>query len=67
MNATQQARNQGEGEALPGKICAPPGKMCWTSFTTIGHSSKILGPSQKTLRPFWCPKLVTGLPHSTKK
>ena len=27
----------------------------------IGHSSKNLGPSQKTLRPSWCPKLVTGL------
>jgi len=25
----QQARNQG-GEALPRKIFAPPGKMCWT-------------------------------------
>jgi len=33
--------------------------MCWTSFKTIGHSSKILGPSQKTLRPSWCPTLVT--------
>jgi len=28
---------------------------------TIGHSLKNLGPSQKTLRPTWCPKLVTGL------
>jgi len=35
--------------------------MCWTHFKTIGHSSKNLGPSQKTLRPSWCPKLVTGL------
>jgi len=35
--------------------------MCWTSFKTIGHSSKDFGPSQKTLRPSWWPKLVTGL------
>jgi len=28
---------------------------------TIGHSLKILGPSQKTLRHPCCPKLVTGL------
>jgi len=35
--------------------------MCWTSFKTIGLSSKIFRPSQKTLRPSWCPKLVTGL------
>jgi len=35
--------------------------MCWTWFKTIGHSSKSLGPSQKTLRPTWRLKLVTGL------
>jgi len=28
---------------------------------TIGHRLKNLGPSQKTLRPTWCPKMVTGL------
>jgi len=34
---------------------------------TIGHSLKNLGPSQKTLRHPWCPKLVTGLiGHSLK-
>ena len=27
----------------------------------VGHSLKYLGPSQKTLRPTWSPKLVTGL------
>jgi len=33
----------------------------------VGHSLKMLdivqkfGPSQKTLRPSWCPKLVTGM------
>jgi len=35
--------------------------MCWTQFEHIRHSSKILGPSRKTLRPSWYPKLVTGL------
>jgi len=30
-------------------------------FKTIEHSSKILGPSQKALRPSWCSNLVTGL------
>jgi len=30
-------------------------------FKTIGHSLKNLGPPQKTLRPPFCPKLVTGL------
>jgi len=32
--------------------------MVWNYWTC---SSKHLGPSQKTLRPSWCPKLVTGL------
>jgi len=27
----------------------------------VGHCSKYLGPSQKTLRTSWCPKLVTSL------
>jgi len=35
--------------------------MCLTQFETIEHSLKNVGPSQKTLRPSWCPKLVTGL------
>ena len=35
-----------------------PKKMYWTSIKIIGHTSKILGPSQKTLRPSWWPKLV---------
>ena len=29
----------------------PPGKMCWRWFEIIGYSLKILGRSQKTLRP----------------
>jgi len=34
---------------------------------TIGHNLKNLGPSTKTLRHPWCPKLVTGLfGHSLK-
>jgi len=56
-----QARNQGGARNPPRKCFAPPGEMFWTSFKTIGHSSKILGPSQKSLRPSCCPKLVTGL------
>jgi len=28
---------------------------------SVGHSFKNLGPFQKTLRPPWCSKLVTGL------
>jgi len=27
----------------------------------VGHSLKYLSPSQKTLRPTWCSRLVTGL------
>jgi len=39
---------------------------------TTGHSLKNLDHSQKTLRPNWCPRLVTGLltmhnPHQTNK
>jgi len=49
------------GRRPPSKIFRLPGKMCWTSFKTIGHSSRNLGLSQKTLRPSWCPKLVTAL------
>ena len=55
-----QACNQG-GEASPRKIFASPGKMRWTYFETIGRSLKTLSSSQKTFRPPWCPKLVTGL------
>jgi len=35
-------------------------------FETIGHSSKNSVPSKKTLRPSWCPKLVTGLYRTAK-
>jgi len=46
---------------LPAKLFALHGKFCWAQLQTIGHSLKNLGPSQKTLRHPWCPKLVTGL------
>ena len=46
-----QARNQ-EGES-PLEIFSPPLEKC------VGHSSKNLGPSQKTLRLSSCPKLLT--------
>jgi len=39
-----QARNQ-RGISPPRKNFGPPGKMCWTTFKTIGHSSKNLSPS----------------------
>jgi len=35
--------------------------MCWTYFKNIGNSLENLSHFQKTLRPRWCPKLVTGL------
>jgi len=47
------ARNQ-EGRS-PLKIFSPLLEKC------VRHSLKNLVPSQKTLRPTWCPKLVTGL------
>jgi len=66
-----QARNPGgrKGANPPRKNFALPEKKCWTWFKSIGHSSKNLGPSQKTLRPSWCPKLVTSLifPNNSTK
>ena len=53
------------GEARPRKLFAPSVEMCWTQFKNIGHSSMNLGPSWKTIRPSWCPKLVMGLSEST--
>ena len=41
--------------------------MCWTKFKTIEHSSKNFGPSLKTLRTPWCPKLVTCLKEACVK
>jgi len=58
---TRPVTKGAQGEKPPRKFFAPPGKMCWTSFKTTGHSSKNLGPYQKTLRPSWCPKLVTSM------
>jgi len=37
------------------------GKNFSTQEKCVEHSLKNLGPSQKTLRPTWCPKLVIGL------
>jgi len=33
----------------------------------MGHNLKNLGSPQKTLRPTWCPKLVTGLVASGQR
>jgi len=41
-----QARNQ--GRRIPLEKFLPPGKMSWTSFTTVGRSSKNLGPSENS-------------------
>jgi len=48
-------------KSTPTKYFVPAGKMCLTEFKTIGHSVKYLSPSQNTLRPAWCSKLVTAL------
>jgi len=58
-----QARNQGSqgGFAPLENFPPPPEKMSRPKFKSIGHSAKNLSPSQKTLCPPWCPKLVTGL------
>ena len=56
----RQAHNQA-GRSASSKIFRPHGKMCWIRFENTGHSSKNLDPSQKTLHPSWCSKLVTGL------
>ena len=33
------------------KFSPTPGELCWMKFKTVGHSLKILGPSQKTFTP----------------
>ena len=67
----QQARNQGAQEgASPAleKFSPPPGKMCWTWFKTIGHSSKIWTPLRKLFTPPGVPRwlraclLVASMP-----
>jgi len=40
-----------QGGEDPLKFFSPPLEKC------VGHSLKKMGPSQKTLRPTWCPKL----------
>ena len=37
-----------------GAEASPPRETC------VGHNLKNLGPSQKTLRPAWCPKAGYG-------
>ena len=57
-----------QGASLPRKVFSPPGKMCWTLFETIGHSSKNLGPLRKPFAtPAWCLKLFTGLAKSLQR
>ena len=40
-----------EGKAPTRKFFAPPGKLCWTLFKTIGHSSKFWAPLGKLFAP----------------
>jgi len=46
---------------------APPENFLPSLEKCVEHSLKNLGFSQKTLRPSWCPKLVTGLKPSKLK
>jgi len=54
-------QGQNRGGQIPLKDCSPPP---WKNVLAI---VKKLGLSQKTLRPTWCPKLVTGLLTSWRK
>jgi len=49
------------GEKPPNKIFRPPWKNVFDIVKNYWTWFKNFGPSQKTLRPAWCPKLVTGL------
>jgi len=51
LESCGQARNQGDEDTS--NFFAPLEKC-------VGHSLKNLGPTQKTLPPTWCPKLVVG-------
>jgi len=55
-----QARNQG-GEPTLENFSSPLEKYVGYSLKILDIVQKNFGPSQKTLRPSWCPKLVTGL------
>ena len=49
------------GETPLQNFSPPPVQMCWRCFKNIAHNFENLFPSQKTLRPIWCPKLVMRL------
>jgi len=51
----------GRGRSPPKKFFVPLEKCVGYSLKILDTAKKKLGPSQKTLRPSWCPKLVTGL------
>jgi len=40
---------------LPWKFFHPPGKMCWSKFTTIGHSLKNFPPHAENSSPLGVP------------
>jgi len=52
---TRPVTRGAQGAKSPLENFSPPLKKC------VGHNLKNLGPSQKSLRPSWCSKLVTGL------
>jgi len=58
---TRKQVGRGVGVLSPLKNFSFSWKMCWTYLQT-----KNLGPSQKTFRPTWCPKLITGLATSVR-
>ena len=59
MFGSPQARNQG-GESTLDKF-SPPQEKCAGRILKLLHSLKNFSLIEKTLRPPWCPKLVTGV------
>ena len=64
IDSNYQAHNQGVAQP-PLENFLPHWNIVLDIIPTIGHSSKNLVLSQKTLRPSWHHKLVTGLITST--
>jgi len=45
---------------------APPGKMIWTKFKSIGHSVKALSPSQKLFAPLGVPSWLRACLYNVR-
>jgi len=65
LNAIEQGSHQARNHGGAGGE-APVEKFLPNLEKCVGHSSKNLGPSRKTLRPSWCSKLVAGLALTLK-